>query len=220
MSSTSTAILPEYSTYLTQLFPVDDDLTRELKARAQELEVPKIWISTEQAAIMQWLIRTLNVRRVLEIGTLVGYSSMMMARALPDDGQIVTLEMEQKFIDLAQEYWQKAGVDSKIEVIKGDAMKTMPGVVAKYKPFDFVFIDADKENYPAYLEMVVNCTTPNAVIGFDNAFAFGYINDEESEYPEVLAIRELNRRAANDDRFHASLLPVGDGLLLLTKKGN
>lgn len=217
MSTSPSALVPAFHEYLVQLFPVEDDLTRALKAEAATRDIPQIWISEEQAVTLQWLVQALRAKNVLEIGCLVGYSALMMARALPPGGRVITLELEQQYADIARNYWHQAGVSHKIEIVVGDATRTLPQACSDYAPFDFVFVDADKENYSKYLEFVMTCTTPEAVIAFDNAFAFGRINEINSDDDEVRAIQEFNRYISQDKRFRATLLPVGDGLLLLTK---
>jgi len=218
MSTEPTAIKKEFHNYLKKYKTVDDALRNDLKAYAIKHKIPEIWISEEQVQIMQWLLKAFNTKNVLEIGTLVGYSAMMMAKVLPDDGRILTMEIDKRFAKIAQTFWNRAGLQKKIEVVIGDALINLPAILENNIPFDFVFIDADKINYKKYYELIINHSNGNTIIAFDNAFAFGQIQETNTTDEDVLAIQDLTNFIKNDHRVNSTILPVGDGLLLVVKK--
>ncbi len=217
MSTFPTALISEFAHYLHSFHPVDNEISLRLQQSAKQYHVPEIWISPDEARALQWIIKATKSKRVLEIGTLIGYSAMMMAYALPEDGKLITLEKESQFADIAKSFWNEAGLAKKIQVIVGDATETVPKILETEQPFDFVFIDADKRNYHRYFEYAFQITHPNGIIALDNAFAFGQIYKDYPENASVKYIQECNKKIINDKRVFSVLLPVGDGLLLCTK---
>ena len=217
MSLFPTAITPAISAYLSKLQPIDDDLLKELKYRAETAGIPSIHISEDEAAFLQFLVRSLKFERILEIGTLAGYSSIVMGRSLSETGSILSLELNPLHVGFANRFIQKAELPNKIYLKQGDARKSLKSMEPEH--FDFIFIDADKPSYDFYFDICMEkFVRPGTLFGFDNALAFGNISDENDQTEEVIAIREINRKLFSDSRLDCVLVPVGDGLLLARVK--
>lgn len=209
-----TPLTDEIVDYATQLFPAEDDLLRVLKEEAIAAEIPEIQISPEQAAFMQVFLRAIGARRVLEVGTLGGYSAIVMARAIPDDGTVVTIERDPFRAEFAQKQIEKAGLSEKIEVMIGSGADLLERDLAGSGPYDFAFLDADKPGYLRYLELIYPMMRPGGVIAGDNAMAWGNIADDTSEDPDVRGMQEFNRAMASHPGLQSSLVPVGDGMCI------
>lgn len=217
-----TAITPPLRTYLHTTFPVAQDHLDLLKSlAAEDDEVGEdIWISDDQARFLQWFLPTIGAKRVLEVGCLLGYSSLIMAQALPQNGQVVTLEIEQRFVDLAKRLWSAANVQHKIKAIVGDARSSLATLPSQEERFDVAFIDADKENHHAYFLAAWELLKDDGIIMVDNALAFGQVAAKELDPTielEVRAIQDFNHAVASDAAFRSCLIPVGDGLLMVRK---
>jgi predicted O-methyltransferase YrrM len=194
--------------YIVETFAPEDDLLKSLPADAEKQGVPLIHISPEQGKFLQVLMRACNAKRVLEVGALFGYSAIWMARALPADGKLTTLELSPLHARVVRDNAQRAGLSDKIEVIEGDArdtLKTLRG------PFDFAFVDAEKMEYIVYYEQVMTLLRPGAIIVADNASAHGDAWNPKAK-SNVPAIRAMNQRMASDPRLTSLLVPISDGM--------
>ena len=219
MSVKSTVIKIEIRDYLNDYYSsLNDEITKRLLLEAQNNGIPAIHISIEQAAFLQWLIRSFDVKKILEIGTLAGYSALIMARALNDNGSLITLEKNERFAPIARKYWKMAGVDKTITMHITMAEELLPKLIDKGQYFDLIFIDADKNNYDYYYEAALKLINTKGIIAIDNTFAFGRINEKTFSSPEVEAVRRLNMKINSDKRVQNLLLPLGDGLTLVQKK--
>ena len=176
-------------------------------------------ISPEQGQFMQLLVRLSGARRVLEVGVFTGYSSTAVALALPDGGQLVACDLSKEWTDIARRYWQKAGVEKKIQLQLAPAMATLQSLIDKGESgqFDFAFIDADKANYVTYYELCLELLRPGGLLLIDNVLWGGRVADNTDQTEDTRAIRELNDRVHKDLRVEISMLPVGDGLTLVMK---
>ena len=163
--------------------------------------------------LLQTLIHALGARRVLEIGTFTGYSAMMMAEALPADGRIITCDVDPEATGIAKEFWARSPHGRKIDLRLGPALETLKRLEG---PFDFVFIDADKEPYPEYYRRSIDLLAPMGVIAVDNVLWGGRIMNPEAE--SGLAIARFNDIVQNDPRVVNVLLPVRDGVMLIWRK--
>lgn len=190
---------------MRELFHSDDDDLTRLQAQADTAGLPHISIGPEQGKFLQVLVQLTNARKVLEIGVLGGYSGAWIARALPADGKLIGLELEQKHADFAREQWRRMGLANKIEVRVGSALDNLPGL-ADEAPFDLIFIDADKNNYPAYLDFALQYSRPGTVILGDNVRMWGSLVDpEQQDYSEIAATWLAARRARVEARRKNSL---------------
>jgi predicted O-methyltransferase YrrM len=209
-----TPVTDEVIDYINELFPAEDELLRQLRVDAEAAGIPPIAISAEQAAFMQVLLRGAGARRVIEIGTLAGYSAITMARALPDDGELVTLEVNPLHAEFASAQIARAGLAHKARVLTGSALDLLERDLAGSGPYDFAFIDADKPAYRRYLELLVPMMRSGGLIAGDNAMAWGRIADASTTEANVIGMREFNRAVADDPRLQGCLVPIGDGMCL------
>ncbi len=196
--------------YVREHFSDHDELLAALMPAAQEAGLPQISIAPEEGRIFQLLLRTIGARKVLEIGTLGGYSAITMARALPPDGKIITLERSGKHAAFAREWIARAGLDTVIEVREGAALDTLSRL-ANEAPFDVVFIDANKEDYPQYLNYALRYVRVGGLIIAHNAFMQGRIV-QASDDRSIMAMQEFNQRFAREPRLLSTILLGGDGI--------
>ena len=194
-----------------------DDLLRELAEETDGLGgVAVMMMAPEQGALTTLLVRAIGASRALEIGTFTGYGAISIARGLPDDGYLLALDVSEEWTRLARRYWERAGLADRIELRLGPALETLGSLPAD-EPFDFAFIDADKENYPAYYEEALRLLRPGGLMMIDNVFRRGTVLDLDDEDPPTLAIRELNDRVASDDRVTSAMVGIADGITLVLK---
>ena len=216
MSATSSAVTSEHFAYLAQRTRGDDDFLQALKSSAVAAGIPAIWISPEQASLMQVLLKAAAAREVVEVGTLAGYSAIRMARALPDDGCVHTIELSDQHADFAEEWIARSDVAGRVEVHRGEGIEVLRGFANTSA--DAAFLDADKSSYPAYLEECLRILRPGGLILVDNAFAFGHLLDEDSTDGDVVAVRAFNDLMARTPNLHAVIVPIGDGLWVGVKE--
>jgi predicted O-methyltransferase YrrM len=178
-------------------------------------------IAPEQGQFMQLLVRLIGAKRCLEVGTFTGYSALAVALALPGDGELVACDVSAEWTQVARGFWREAGVDARIDLRLAPALETLDALLAGGggSTFDFAFIDADKANYVAYYERVIGLLRPGGLLAVDNALWDGRVADPDVNDPDTNAIRALNDRVHRDGRVDASLVPIGDGLLLARKRG-
>ncbi|WP_411573799.1 O-methyltransferase [Streptomyces fradiae] len=206
--------------YLTdQLAPGDETLDAALAA-SDEAGLPKIAVAPNQGKLLHLLARVQGARTILEIGTLGGYSTIWLARALPPDGRLISLEYDPAHAELARLNLDRAGLNEVAAVRTGAALDTLPKLEAEGAgPFDLVFIDADKKNNPRYVEWALRLTRPGSVIVVDNVVRGGRVVDAESSDEAILGTREMFDLVARDPRLDATAIQtVGskgyDGLLI------
>ncbi len=202
--------------YVQRLFASEDDALRRTRERADEAGMPRIQLPPATARALQLLMRAAGVRRAVEVGTLAGYSAIWIARALPGDGKLVTLEIDREHAAVARRSLEDAGVSDRVELRVGDA-GTLLDALGPDGSFDLVFVDADKERYTQYLEDAARLLRPGGLFVADNAFWKGWVLDPGID--ELAAVLDgFNRIVAADPRFDATILPVGDGLLVAVRR--
>jgi predicted O-methyltransferase YrrM len=186
------------------LVPSDPVLDAALHAAA-EAALPQIQVSPPQGKLLHILVRSLSARRILEIGTLGGYSTIWMARALPPGGRVVTLEAEAKHAEVARANFGRAGLTHCIEVRLGPGLDTLPRLAAEGRgPFDFIFIDANKSTITEYFDWALRLSHPGSVIVVDNVIRDGEVIDADSDDPDVQGVRRFNARLAQESRVSAT----------------
>ena len=210
MSGSSTVVSRALFDYIAARAHPEDPFLCELKAAAEEAEIPAIWIAPEQGAFMEILLRAAGAKIVVEVGTLAGYSAICMARALGESGRVTTIEVSSKHAAFAEEWIARSDVAGRVEVRQGRGVDVLPKVADA--SVDAVFLDADKQSYSLYLEEARRILRPGGLLLVDNAFAFGHLLEPDCEDPSVLALREFNDALAADADFDGVMVPLGDGL--------
>jgi predicted O-methyltransferase YrrM len=196
-----------FDRYVADLFlPPDPALDAALED-AKAAGLPSISVSPAQGRLLHVLARALGARRILEVGTLAGYSAIWLARALPAGGRLITLEADPTHARVARANLARAGLDAVVEVREGRAAETMPRLVAEgADPFDLIFIDADKPGYADYLEWALELSRPGTLIVADTVVRKGEVADDASDDPNVLGARRFNARLAAEPRVRATVV--------------
>jgi predicted O-methyltransferase YrrM len=187
----------------------DEKLGRAVEA-AEAGGLPAIQVSPPQGKLLQLLVRLLGARRILEFGTLGGYSAILMARALPEDGRLISLEAEAEYAEVARRSIDAAGVGGKVEIRVGPALEALPGLESEAEPFDLVFIDADKVNTPNYFAWAMDNTRPGGLIVADNVVRGGTLADPGGD-EAALAQRRLHEMLAGEPRVSATTIQTVGG---------
>jgi len=216
MSAESTLVTAEHFAYIAARATPEDEFLRDLRGRAEAAGIPPIHIAPEQAAFMQVLLRAARATRVVEVGTLAGYSAIAMARALPKDGRVTTIELDAAHYAFACDAFASSDVAGRIDAIHGAGMDVLPRLPDDSA--DAAFLDADKGSYPQYLEQALRIVRPGGLILVDNAFAFGQLFDAHPTDPEAEAVKAFNELMAAEPRVEAVIVPIGDGLWVGTKR--
>lgn len=203
--------------YLLDVSLREHPVLQSLREQTASLPLAVMQVAPEQAQFMQFLLRMIHAKNVLELGTFTGYSTLAMALALPDDAQIITCDINSEWTEMAQRFWAKAHQDQKITLKLGPAVETLQELLKQgYEhSFDFIFIDADKANYLNYYELALKLVSPEGMIAIDNVLWNGKVIEKHETGGQTRAIRTLNQFIKNDKRVFASLLPIADGLYLI-----
>jgi caffeoyl-CoA O-methyltransferase len=204
--------MDRFESYVGGLFAPEDPVLLALREDADRAGLPPIAISPDTGRLLQVIMRAVGARRVLEVGTLGGYSALWMARALPADGRIVTLESVAAHAEFARRHLDGAGVGAQVEIRIGNAIQLLPALDGER--FDLVFLDADKEPLPTYLEWALRLVRPGGAIVADNALWGGRVLDDRVTDEATLAVREFNRRLATDPRITGIVVPTHDGVAI------
>ena len=200
-----------FERYVTELFAAEDPILSNIRARHAAENLPSINVSPEEGKLLHLLLLTIQAQRVLEIGSLGGYSGVWLARALPVSGKLVTIEKDPKHAQIAREAFASAGLTSRVQLIEGSALDVLPTLSPG---FDAVFIDADKEPLPKYFDWGMRLLRRGGLLLCDNAFFHGAAVDESDRSGNALGVRAFNQLAAADPRLVATIIPVRDGLVI------
>ena len=206
--------------YMRSVTLREPDLLRRLRQETAKLPNSNFQISAEQGQFMALLMHLIGARRTIEVGVYTGYSALTIAQALPEDGRMIACDINEEWTGVARRYWREAGVDGKIDLRIGPALKTLDDLIASGQGnrFDFVFIDADKTNYKNYYERALVLLRPGGLIAVDNVLWYGRVIDPSFDDPDTRAIRAFNAQLKSDARVWLSMLPVRDGLTLACKR--
>jgi caffeoyl-CoA O-methyltransferase len=196
-----------------------DDVINKLVAETSALgDFAQMQIAPEQGQFLEIIIKISQAKNCLEIGRFTGLSSLCIAKGLPENGKIIAVDNSNEFLSIAEKYWKMAGVDSKIESIIGAGVDVMQSMIDRQHSFDFIFIDADKNNYPHYYELSLQLLSPNGIMIIDNMLWHGDVADENKNDFQTNTIRDLNKKIQFDERVEFSLLPLSDGISFIRKK--
>jgi predicted O-methyltransferase YrrM len=206
--------------YLLEHSLRDAPVLKRLRDETTRMPQHNMQIAPEQGQFMALLVELVGARRAIEIGTFTGYSSICFARAMGPAGRLVCCDLSEAFTAVARRYWAEAGLADRIELKLGPALATLDGLLAAGAAgqYDFAFIDADKTNYDGYYERSLALMRPGGLVAIDNTLWDGAVADPRDQEPDTLAIRRLNDKVHADERVTASLVPIGDGLLLARKR--
>jgi caffeoyl-CoA O-methyltransferase len=192
---------------------VPELLERLERETLETMKSPQMLSGRTEGQLLRLLVKMVAAKRILEVGTFTGYSALMMASALPPDGEILTLERDPRAEEVARRYFAESEHGPKIRLLMGPALDTLSSLTG---PFDFAFLDADKENYPGYYDRILELLRPGGVLAVDNVLWSGKVLDPKDE--ETGAIHTLNERARLDPRVDHALLTVRDGVLRVRKR--
>jgi caffeoyl-CoA O-methyltransferase len=203
--------------YLHDLYGQEDEVLKSIRERSLDEGLPSIQIRPEDGLMLQFLLAANHARRVIELGTLAGYSGVWIGRILPEDGYLITLEIDEERAQVARESFRQAGLSDRVEVRVGDALRSLAGLAAE-GPFDAIFIDATKAEYPAYLDWAVDHIRVGGLIIAHNAFRRGRIVEPANRHDDkVRGTLAFNRRLAEDPRLLGTIIPMGDGLAVAVR---
>ena len=206
----------ELSKYLVDHTTQPSALLNEIGTyTAANCELPQMLTGPVEGQFLKTLVQLTNAKKILEIGLFTGYSALAMAEGLPEDGQLASCELEQKHIDIAKNFFNKSPHGRKIIIYQGPALETIENELAKIN-YDFIFLDADKENYPAYFEAITTKLKPGGLLVVDNVLWSGAVLSPKTESDK--GIVKFNNLLQNDNRFDNVMLSVRDGISLAIKK--
>ncbi len=193
------------------------------KLRQETAKHPRniMQISPEQGQFMALLVQLMGAKKALEIGVFTGYSSLVVALALPPEGKMVACDVSEEYTSIARRYWEQAGVADKIDLRIAPAIATLDKLIAEGETdsFDFAFIDADKSSYNDYYERALKLIRPGGLIAIDNVLWSGQVADSKIQDNRTKKIRALNEKLHKDERVTLSMVPIADGLTLARRKG-
>lgn len=221
MTNATISLGAELQRYLAEHSLREAPVLARLRQVTAALPQANMQIAPEQGQFMQLLVRLMGAKRCLEVGTFTGYSALAVALVLPGDGELVACDVSVEWTTIAREYWREAGVDARIDLRLAPALATLDDLLASGRgsSFDFAFIDADKANYVAYYERVVELLRPGGLLAIDNVLWHGDVADPAVNDSDTNAIRALNDRVHRDERVDMSLVPIADGLMLARRRG-
>jgi predicted O-methyltransferase YrrM len=205
--------------YLLSVSLREPTILTQLRQETAQMPRSIMQISPEQGQFMALLVKLIGAKKTLEVGVFTGYSSLVVALALPADGKIVACDVSEEYTSVARRYWQDAGVADKIDLHIAPALETLDKLLTAGEAvtFDFAFIDADKGNYENYYERCLELIRPGGLIAIDNVLWSGKVADTEIQDNQTNKIRDLNRKLHEDSRITLSLVPIADGLTLAMK---
>ena len=208
----------ELHDYLVAHGSPPDEVQQALIERTRALGgVAQMQIAPEQGAFMTLLARLLDVQFAVEVGTFTGYSALCIARGLGSGGRLLCCDVSEEWTAIAREYWARAGVADRIELRIAPALDTL-GALGSDTRIDFAFIDADKPGYRSYYDEIVPRLRPGGLLLLDNVLWSGNVADESVDDENTVAIRAINDHVAADDRVEAVMLPIADGLTMITRR--
>lgn len=205
--------------YLLSVSVRESEILRRLRQETSQHPMARMQIAPEQGQFMALLVQLIGAKKTLEIGVFTGYSTLVVALALPKTGKVVACDISEEFTTIARRYWQQAKVNEKIDLHIAPALETLERLLAdgQAETFDFAFIDADKSNNDAYYERSLQLLRPGGLIAIDNVLWSGRVADPHIQDNRTKKIRAFNQKLHQDSRITLSLIPIADGLTLVRK---
>ena len=206
--------------YLRQNSVREPDVLQELREETQKLPNSGMQISPEQGQLMAMLVKLVNARKIVEIGTFTGYSSTVMALAMPEDSQLIAFDISEEYTRTARRFWKKAGVDQRVKLVLGNAKESLKDFLqtGEQESVDLAFIDADKSSYAEYYECCLKLIRPGGLILVDNVLWSGQVADASNHDKDTKALRIFNAALSSDQRVDLCMVPIGDGLTIARKR--
>ena len=219
MSNTTIQIDDKIYDYLLSVSLNEHKVLEKLREVTSSMPGSRMQIAPDQGQFMGMIVKMIGAKKLLEIGTYTGYSSMVCAMAMKS-GQIITLDNDPIATEVAKRFWKEGEVDHLIDLRLGQALDSLNQLIEEKhsSSFDFIFIDADKANYQNYYELCLELLNPNGIIIFDNVLWSGAVADMDDKSKNTIILRDLNEILFNDQRIDLSMIPVGDGLTIVRKK--
>jgi predicted O-methyltransferase YrrM len=219
MSNDTLGLPPQVAAYLRSYSLREPEILTKLRAETALQPMSQMQIAPEQGQFMALLVQLIGARKTLEVGVFTGYSSLVVALALPAEGRIVACDVSEEYTAIARRYWQAAGVADKIDLRIAPALDTLDQLLAEgqAETFDFAFIDADKGNYDGYYERSLQLVRSGGLIAIDNVLWSGKVADDTIQDNQTRKIREMNQKIQSDPRVVISMVPIADGLTLALK---
>ena len=206
--------------YIRSVTHPEQDYMARLREETLKDPLARMQITPEQGALFSVLTQLGRFKKTIEVGVFTGYSSLAVARALPEDGRIVACDISEQWTSIARRYWKEAGLDHKIDLRLAPATETLDALLANGEAgtYDFAFIDADKTNYANYYDRIFQLLRPGGSIAVDNVLWSGRVIDPADNEEDTLALRAFNEKLSEDNRIWLTMLAIGDGLTLAVKK--
>lgn len=219
MSSDTIELNQSLREYLINVSVKEPGVLKDLREETLQLDEFQMQISPEQGSFLSFLVKLINAKHTLDIGVFTGYSSLVVALQLPQNGYVTACDTNEEWTEIAQKYWKEAKVEDKIDLHIAPAVETLEKLISNGNEglYDFSFIDADKINYQHYFEQSLVLVRKGGVIAIDNVLWGGRVLDNSDTEPATRAIREFNSKLYKDDRVAISMIPIGDGLTLAQK---
>ena len=219
MSSDTIELNQSLRDYLINVSVTEPGVLKDLREETLQLDEFQMQISPEQGSFLSFLVKLINAKHTLDIGVFTGYSSLIVALQLPQNGYVTACDTNEEWTEIAQKYWKEAKVEDKIDLHIAPAVETLDKLISNGNEglYDFSFIDADKINYKHYFEQSLTLVRKGGVIAIDNVLWGGRVLDNSDNEPATRAIREFNSKLYEDDRVEISMIPIGDGLTLARK---
>ena len=219
MSSDTIELNQSLRDYLINVSVKEHSVLKILREETLKLDEFQMQISPEQGSFLSFLVNLINAKHTLDIGVFTGYSSLVVALQLPQNGYVTACDTNEEWTEIAQKYWKIAKVEDNIDLHIAPAVETLEKLISNGNEglYDFSFIDADKINYQHYFEQSLVLVRKGGVIAIDNVLWGGRVLDNSDTEPATRAIREFNSKLYKDDRVAISMIPIGDGLTLAQK---
>ncbi|QSJ20464.1 class I SAM-dependent methyltransferase [Nostoc sp. UHCC 0702] len=219
MTTYTLGLEPLLYNYLLSVSLREPEILTQLRQETAQYPIGRMQIAPEQGQLMALLVQLMRAKKTLDIGVFTGYSSLVVALALPNQGKVVACDISEEFTAIARRYWQLAGVVDKIDLHIAPALETLDQLLAagEAESFDFAFIDADKSNYDNYYERSLQLVRRGGLIAIDNVLWSGRVADPQVQDNRTKKIRAFNQKLHQDQRINLSLIPIADGLTLALK---